>query len=137
MDSFLIKSASGAGVLDFFERTPADPSRPIERFKVRLADQDLAAVGRVYGWYEPHPAPLFARMAESWRGWPGTITWESPEGELTLRCTQDRTGHVAIVVELRSGPMDQDWRVRATIMAEAGQLEELARQAAAFFGPSG
>src|SRR4051812_45017162 len=102
MESFLLRSASGAGSLEFFERTPVDPVLPIERFKVRLVDDDLSAVGRVYaGDPDAHPAPLFARMAARWRGWPGELAWESPGGELGLRCAQDRTGHVFIRVELR------------------------------------
>jgi Family of unknown function (DUF6228) len=135
MDSFPIRSASGAGSLEFFERTPADARLPIERFKVRLTDHDLAAVGRVYvGPDDPNPALLFARMAADWRGWSGELAWDLPEGELGLRCARDRTGHVAIRVELRSGPGGGDWTVRATVVVEAGQLEELSRQAASFFG---
>jgi hypothetical protein len=75
-------------------------------------------------------------MAASWRGWQGEFRWEAPEGELALGCVQDRAGHVFLRVELRSGPTEGDWAVQATIMTEAGQLEELARQAALFFGPS-
>jgi hypothetical protein len=59
------------------------------------------------------------------------------EGELDLRCTQDRAGHVSLRVALRPGPAHEDWAVQATIMAEAGQLEELARRASLFFGRSG
>jgi len=138
MNSFLIPSASRAGSLEFFERTPSDPRLPIERFKVRLIDPELSAVGRVYvGQGDLHPAPLFAQMSANWSGWQGEFRWESPEGELGLRCVQDRTGHVSIGVELRSGPTQGDWAVRATVMAEAGQLDELARRAELFFGQSG
>jgi hypothetical protein len=140
MESLLIRSASGEGALEFFERTPDDPSRPIERFKVRLTDRELTAVGGVYfcgGEFESHPAPLFARMSARWRGGPDEFVWQALEGELTLRCTQDRVGHVMIRVELRSGPTEGDWAVQATVMAEAGQLQELARQADQFFGRAG
>jgi len=138
MNSFLIQSASRAGSLEFFERTPPDPRMPIERFKVRLIDPDLSAAGRVYvGHGDLHPAPLFAQMSANWKGWQGEYMWESLNGELSLRCVQDRTGHVSIGVELRSGPTESDWAVRSTVMAEAGQLEELARQAVLFFGRSG
>jgi hypothetical protein len=136
MDSFLIRSASGTSALEFFERTPTDARQAIERFKVRLTDVDLSVVGRVYT-ETGHPAAMFARMAANWRGWPDEFTWDSSEGELGLRCAQDRTGHVSIRVELRSGPTERDWVVVATVMAEAGQLEELARRAASFFGPAG
>lgn len=138
MATFTIQSASGAGSLEFFERTPEDARRPIERFKVRLVDEDLSAVGRVYaGYAQTHPASLFAQMAESWTGWQGEMVWESAEDELRLRCAGDRAGHVTIRVALRSGPTEGDWEVGATIMAEAGQLPELARRAAEFFGEPG
>src|SRR5262245_31917142 len=113
MDTFLIRSATGSGSLEFFERTPADPRLPIERFKVWLIEQDLSAVGRVYaGPGDAHPAALFARMAADWRGWPGEFRWESLEGELGLCCAQDRTGHVSIRVALRSGPTEGDWALQ-------------------------
>jgi Family of unknown function (DUF6228) len=132
MDNFVIQSASGAGSLEFFERTPADRARPIERFKVRLTDLELSTVGRVYAITDP--TAMFAQMAANWRGWQGEFAWASEECELSLRCTQDRTGHVSIRVELRSGPTQECWAVQSTLMAEAGQLEDLALGAAAFFG---
>jgi hypothetical protein len=46
----------------------------------------------------------------------------------------DGLGHISIQVNLRSGHMPADWTVRATVMAEAGQLEDIARRAALFFG---
>jgi Family of unknown function (DUF6228) len=135
MNSFVIRSASGAGSLEFFERTPTATSRPIERFKVRLTDHELSAVGRVYfADASSDPGALFTELAATWRGRRGELAWESPAGELTLRCTQDRAGHVFLRVELRSGPSENDWTAQATIVAEAGQLDELANQAAQFFG---
>lgn len=141
MDSFLVPSASGAVALEFFERTPPDPSKPIERFKVRLDGPELSAIGRVYVdtavYWEgaaAHPTSMFAQMAVNWTGWQDELAWGSLEEELTLSCTQDRAGHVSIKVELRSGSTEEDWTVRATVMTEAGQLEEIARHAALFFG---
>jgi hypothetical protein len=138
MNSFVIQGARAASSLEFFERTPVDPHRPIERFKVRLTDQDLSAVGRIYmGSTDAPPAEVFARMAATWQGWQDPFTWVSQDGELTLSCTQDRNGHVCIRAEVRSGPGDADWTVATMVQAEAGQLEELARRAALFFGRSG
>jgi hypothetical protein len=138
MNSFLIRSAAGDGSLEFFERTPVDPGRPLERFKVRVTGLDLDAVTRVYvATGGGHPAAMFALMAAHWKGWQGHLAWESLEGELGLRCSQDRTGHVFIRAALRSGPTTEDWNVDATVMAEAGQLEEIASEAALFFGHAG
>ena len=135
MDAFLIPSATRGGGLLFYDRSPPDCSLPINDFWVRVTDHNLSAAGQVYAGYAPsHPAPLFAEMALQWTGWPAELVWESLEGELALRCSHDRLGHIAICVELRSGLMPNDWRVIATVMAEAGQLAELASGAALFFG---
>jgi len=77
---------------------------------------------------------MFADMARQWSGWSGELVWESLEGELSIRCSRDRVGHIFFRVELRSGPMPEDWRVVATVLAEAGQLESIARRAELFFG---
>ncbi len=135
MDEFLIPSTDGIGGLLFYDRSPPDPTQPIDSFWVRVSDHNLSAAGQVYAGYAPsHPARLFADMAARWSGWPDVLAWASLEGEVALGCSHDRLGHIAIRVVLRSGPMDNDWRVEATVMAEAGQLEAIARRAASFFG---
>jgi hypothetical protein len=135
LDEFLIASAVRGGGLCFYERSPRDPSLPIDTFWVRVTDLNLSAACQVYAGYAPsHPASLFADMAQQWQGWTGELAWQSLEGELRIRCTRDRQGHIFIGVELRPGQMPDDWRVFATVTAEAGQLEEIAGRAAIFFG---
>jgi hypothetical protein len=132
---FLIPSADRSAGLLFYDRSPVDPTTPIESFRVRVTDHNLSAASQVYAGYAPsHPASLFAHMAQHWSGWPGELVWQSLEEELALTCSHDRRGHICIRIELRSGPMPDDWRVVATIFAEAGQLEAIARRAASFFG---
>ena len=135
MDEFLIPSVVGEGGLLFSDRWPSDRNEPIEYFWVRVTDQNLSAAAQVYAGYVPsHPTALFQEMARQWSGWTGELVWESLESELALRCTRDRLGHITIRVEILSGPMPYDWRIAATVMAEAGQLEQIARHAATFFG---
>ena len=142
MQTFIIKSASGQATVEFFEREPEDTDKSIDHFWVRIQDRDLSAVGRVYAGYAgyashpagSHPVNLFAEMARRWSGWEGELNWDSIEGELRIRCTRDRFGHISIRVELRSGHWENNWLVRATVIAEAGQLERIAREAALFFG---
>jgi uncharacterized protein DUF6228 len=135
MDTFLIRSANSGGSLEFFDRSPIDPQEPIGEFWVRVIDHDLSATGRVYaGYASSHPAHIFAEMARQWSGWKGDKAWESLEGEMRLRCSHDRLGHIRIAIELQSGPYDWEWHVRAAIMAEAGQLDRIASDAAEFFG---
>ncbi len=135
MDEFLIKSPHGSGELLFYDRSPYDPTEPLNGYWVRITDRNLSATGKVYAGYAPsHPAKLFADMALQWSGWPGEMTWRSLEGELALHCRHDGSGHISIRVELLSGWIADEWRVEATTMAEAGQLDAIALRAAAFFG---
>jgi hypothetical protein len=135
MDEFFIPSANGRGGLHFHDRTPYESDKSILHYMVRLTDHELSAIAKVWGGYaSQHPAGLFEDMARRWSGWPDEMSWESLEGEMVLRCSHDRLGHISIRAVLRSGPMENDWEVAATVMAEAGQLEDMARRARTFFG---
>ncbi len=134
MDTFLLRCTSGRGSFEFFDRFPADPDFPIERFWLRVSAPDFVVAIEVDSFNNGHPAPWFAEMAARWRGWPGELLWESLEGEIRLRSTQDRAGHVSLMADLHFGHMADDWSARAAIKAEAGQLEALSRRAVAFFG---
>jgi len=138
MDEFQIPSANGCGGLLFYDRTPFDPEKPVDYYWVRLTDHNLSAVAQVWGGYlAGHPARVFEEMARRWSGWLDEMRWESLEGEMVLRCTHDRKGHISIRVTLRSGPLEHDWEVIATVMAEAGQLEDIVRRGRTFFGRDG
>ena len=78
---------------------------------------------------------LFESIARDWRGWQGERTWASVEGiggKFSIAVSTTRTGKVTIVVELANNDGD-DWRLSIPIFTEAGQLEDIARQVAAFF----
>ena len=135
MDELLIPNAAGCGGLLFSNRSPVDRTEPIDTYWVRVTGQNLDASANVYGGdTQTHPGCLFVKMARQWSGWSGELTWGSLEGELVLRCSHDGLGHVSIQIDLQSGPMPSDWRVTATVMTEAGQLEHIARRAELFFG---
>jgi hypothetical protein len=134
LDEFLIPNAVLGGGLLFYDRSPHDRTQAIEGFWVRVTEPNLSAAIWVYAGYSPsHPVPLFLDMARQWSGWSGELVWQSLEGEFTMRCSRDRLGHISIQVEMRSGHMPDDWRLLATIMTEAGQLEKIARHAELFF----
>jgi hypothetical protein len=135
LDEFLIRSTDGSGGLMFYDRSPVDRTKSMESFSLRVTDHNLSAAGQVYADYVPrNPALLFADMAEHWSGWRDELVWKSLEGELAMRCSHDGLGHIAIRIELLSGPRPDDWRIAATVMTEAGQLERIAQQAVVFFG---
>ncbi len=70
-------------------------------------------------------------LADDWRGWEGTRSWRSLEGDLELSATSDRLGHVALEVRLDEGAPYQ-WRMHGTIALEAGQLDSIATAARTF-----
>src|SRR5687768_17215738 len=109
MQTFAIKSSHDDCTLEFFDRVPHDPAAPIESFFVKISRVDLSAVARVYAGY-PHSSPTLwlCELAQNWMGWYGERVWESLEGELTLSAKNDRRGHIAITVTLRSGHYDYD-----------------------------
>ena len=100
-------------------------------FVAELRGLNLSAQARVGTYMSAGLAKMFAEMAASWRGWTGTKSWNSLEGELHLTAEADRTGHVTLTAELREG-MPPVWTVVLLLTVEAGQLEDLARSAHAF-----
>jgi hypothetical protein len=139
VDEFLVLSADGIARLLFFDRQPRDRDQPIEEYSVKVTAPNLSAEASVYaGYAHSHPAPLFAEMAARWRGWERELEWESLESELSLQCRHDRRGHIRIAVRLgsRMGAWEFSWEVKAAVMAEGGQLDRLAGDAAGFFGRS-
>src|SRR5207244_12738680 len=76
------------------------------------------------------PSP-HRRIATSAAGWSSRFLRSCqvlPSSTWTLN--HDRLGHISIRIELRSGHMPDDWGVEATVMAEVGQFEDIARRAA-------
>jgi hypothetical protein len=77
---------------------------------------------------------LFRGLADDWLGWEAERTWSSLEGDFDLAATHDGLGHVALEVRLRVGPYAEDWLATGTIWLDAGPLDAVARDAAAFTG---
>ena len=69
---------------------------------------------------------FFESLATDWKGWKGERKWDSMEGELSLKATTDRTGHVYLSIELRDGAPPR-WETTANLVLEAGQLDRIAR----------
>ena len=138
MDEFAIKSSVDDSLIEFSNRLPDERALPIELFSVRVSRSDLFAAAGVWASYTgSNPAKWFLELAENWRGWQGERQWESIEHELRLVATNDRRGHVAIRIRLRSGFWNDDWSVEATVQVDAGQLDGFARHAIKFFGEDG
>lgn len=75
-------------------------------------------------------------LAENWRGWEGTRSWQALEGDLELSATSDRLGHVELEVRLEEGAPFR-WRVHGTMSLDAGQLDRIAAAARTFCARTG
>ena len=117
-----VSTRSSRGSLESVHALLALPHLRAET-QVHLADAAL----------ERDLASFFGGLAEDWRGWEGARAWATYEGGLALACMHDRLGHISVSVELReySG---QGWLVRGDVPVDAGQLDPLARDLAAFVG---
>ncbi len=123
----IIKSSRSAGELKLSDPKPPGARYPVEYLRVSLKDKGIAASSAKIYLYEPHSlAAFFEDLAVNWKGWEGVKQWSSIEGDFSLSCEADGLGHVAIEVELKSGLYADDWRVKAVIHADAGQLSEVA-----------
>ena len=133
VDTVTIKSSRGAGELKLSEPRPPSAGYPVEYLRVSLQDKEIAASSSKVYIYEPFGlAALFDDLAANWKGWEGVKERSSVEGDFALSCTSDGLGHVAVEVMLKSGVCEDDWRVKAVIHVEAGQLKELAARVKQF-----
>jgi Family of unknown function (DUF6228) len=74
---------------------------------------------------------FFSRMAESWRGWSGDISWIAWENDFSLTASHDGRGHVVIQVHI--GQMDPvDCTLQGKLVLEAGELDNVVAQVKRF-----
>ncbi len=126
---FSIRSTSAPGRLEFRWTRPA-------HFEVTLEDAGLHAVSEVHaivgGQTTDLPTRFFEGLAEDWRGWHGAREWASYERDLQFSATADRRGHVFLLVNLAAGASSDQWKAQASLILEAGQLEDYSRTFRAF-----
>ncbi len=135
ISEFVIRCSKSDSVLRFRSSAQVDPAAD-ERveFIVELRGTPVSATVEVYDAFPHHWSAYFQDLALNWRGWEGSKGDDSLEGHLKISATLDRLGHVALAVSLGDDPWRSTWRVRRTLCLEAGQLESISRDAAAFFG---
>jgi len=134
-EHFAVKSVHGGVRLEFVGVIPRGLREGGSyTYVARLAGGPVEASVDVYDMCPEAWTKLFEDMAQRWRGWDGTLEHASLEGHVNVSCTGSRTGHVEVRVELSGDPGGADWQAANTLYLEAGQLEELARQAREYFG---
>ena len=106
-----------------------------EYYRVTLRENKFEASARVYA-FDPTDNGLprfFDYLAADWRGWDGTRTWSSLEGEFELSCEHDRVGHVTTTAILHSNPLGHGWSGQIRFNIPAGELEAIATGVTRFF----
>ncbi|MEU6687223.1 DUF6228 family protein [Streptomyces sp. NPDC046832] len=63
---------------------------------------------------------FLAELAEEFRGWNGTRTWRSLEGDLTL-AAEHAGSHVRLTWGLQAGLPDDEWRFEMTTIHAPGE----------------
>ena len=135
LPSFEICSAGGDGKLVFLGVVPRGLTGYDGcSFDVSLVSTSLSASVRVYDIQPQNWSAFFLGLAQNWKGWIGVKQLESLEGHLSVSATADSLGHISLRVKLRDVISACDWRAECTLVAEAGQLDKLAKSAKQFFG---
>jgi hypothetical protein len=95
----------------------------------RLDGQGASAQCSVYAYLGEGIGEFFRSMARDWRGWAGTRSWSSLEGDLEIEATADGLGHTTLLISLTCDLVRQ-WRVQGTLVLDAADLERLPGQVA-------
>jgi hypothetical protein len=62
----------------------------------------------------------FDDLAEHWQGWNSVKSYQSLEGDLTLKASHDGTGHVVLDVELKCNHPPNEWSARGQVVTDPG-----------------
>jgi hypothetical protein len=103
----------------------------VDSIVVKVTEFQIQAETPVYTYISQGIGEFFTKLSNNWKGWQGNIEWGSLEGELNLKASCDRLGHIFLSVQLKKGA-PPIWEVHTELMLEAGQLEYLASKARAF-----
>jgi hypothetical protein len=133
-DEFEIRSAHEGSYLRFSHAERRAAGGGFDYCRIELAGAAFSGRLRAYDTNWAGVAAFFQDLADNWRGSPGVKNWGSLEGQVELRATFDSLGHTSLRIFLREDPLVQDWRVEATLVVEAGQLQALTKAALEFFG---
>ena len=122
-----IRSCQGRRCLRFHDHRGDD-------FVVSVLGDGPEASIRVWGYTDCDLlVDLFESISLDWRGWQGDRSWSSIEGEFRIAASTTKAGKITLAIELANNDGEDDWRLSVPIFTEAGQLERIAREIAAFF----
>ena len=131
----ILRFSSDPALKASFHSRRYDSAGWLESYVIELEALDFHASIRVENpTFGQPPTQLFEELAANWKGWEGVNTWLAIEGELELKATSDRLGHVTLGVAMSPYAHAGQWSAQAAVAVEAGQLVRLATEAKLFFG---
>ncbi|WP_147424425.1 DUF6228 family protein [Vogesella indigofera] len=106
-----------------------------EYFHVELKGFELSAATDIWAYTDANGLnQFFQELAEFKKPWQGQHSWASIEQDFHLSAICTSLGSVAFQVELRGlQGAPEEWCVEAGLVSEFGQLEQIAKNAEAFF----
>ena len=79
-------------------------------------------------------AKFFAELATEWKGWAGSRTWSSLEGEFEIECEHDGLGNIGTVARLHKNRYyGVGWTGEIHFEISAGQLDQITHELTRFF----
>lgn len=109
-----------------------------EYFRVELKGFELSATTDIWAYTDANGLnQFFQEIAGFKKPWQGQHSWASIEQDFRLSATCTSLGSVTFQVELRGlQGTPEEWRVEAGLDSEFAQLEQIAKNAEAFFNAS-
>ena len=99
-------------------------------FTAVCESQDIRS--RVHVWcHEDVESLLFllSSLEDDWKGWTGTKSFHSVEGDFVLEATSQSLGGAKITISMKTVCNDFPWSMKATFAVSASQFSDIQRMA--------
>ena len=105
-----------------------------KRMRVDLRGASVSAFADIWIYTDaPDLNRFIQELGQFERPWHGELSWSSVEGDFSLSATCTSLGAVEFRIELRAAQGEpEEWRVKAGLVLEFGQLPKIAKEFNAF-----
>jgi hypothetical protein len=127
MAALVFASRTGVSLTLIPATARAEDAGALNVWQARLSGSgvDATVVCAEAGWQPaPNLAGFLAELAEHWRGWEGSRSWQSAEVELRISARHDKTNTVLLEVEMEDGAPPR-WRCAAELELDPGVFDKL------------
>ena len=120
MDRLIVGHGEARVTLQNFAPPGTDDPYCGGTLEVVLEGDGLSARRSVFVFSHSGLSAFFADIAEHWRGWNGSKSWESPEHDLVVEARFRAGGHIEMTFATQDGPVPT-WRAQLTVEVEGGE----------------